>query len=102
MGYFSNGTEGMVYEAQWCDRCEHQDGPDGQSGCAVWLAHLLYSYKLCNAEDNPLNVLIPRSEDRLSNEQCRMFLKKSPQLDLPDMEPTPSALAAPDGPEPTP
>jgi hypothetical protein len=34
MGYFSNGTEGMDYEAQYCDKCVHQDGPT-ENGCAV-------------------------------------------------------------------
>lgn len=36
MGYFPNGTSGMMYEEEYCDRCAHQRG-----GCAVWLAHML-------------------------------------------------------------
>jgi len=59
MGYFSNGTEGDSYYEHYCSRCVHDNNHD----CAVWLAHLLYNYDLCNEEKNPLNVLIPRSKD---------------------------------------
>ena len=76
MGYFSNGTEGMMYEEDFCDRCEHQDG------CAVWFAHSLYNYDECNNEKSILHLLIPRSKDGLENEQCRMFLEKRAMRDL--------------------
>lgn len=72
MGYFSNGTEGMDYEAQFCDRCVHQ-GPEDGPGCMVWMLHFLHNYDECNNEDSMLHVLIPRSEDKLSNKQCTMF-----------------------------
>lgn len=75
MGYFSNGTEGMIYEEQYCSRCIHRDGPDGKTGCHVWLAHLLHSYKECNNPDSILDLLIPRSKDKLSNEQCKLFVE---------------------------
>lgn len=68
MGYFSNGTEGMDYEAQWCDHCLHRDG------CAVWMAHTLYNYKECNNPDSILHILIPLTEDGLGNERCTMFV----------------------------
>lgn len=67
MGYFSNGTEGMLYEEEWCDRCTHQEG------CAVWMAHLIHNYDECNKKDSILHMLIPRKKDGLGNEQCRMF-----------------------------
>jgi hypothetical protein len=73
MGYFSNGSEGMAYEAQYCDRCQHQKPNDG--GCAVWLAHMLYNYQECNNRDSILHLLIPRSPDGLGNAQCTMFLE---------------------------
>lgn len=79
MAYFPNGTAGEIYEAQYCNRCVHQDGPDGQSGCAVWLSHLLKNYDDCNNPDSILHILIPRSKDGLSNEQCSMFLDKERQ-----------------------
>lgn len=64
----------MMYEEDFCNRCVHQK-PDGE-GCAVWLAHLLYSYQECNSDSNAahiLELLIPRSKDKLGNDECRMF-----------------------------
>ena len=69
MGYFSNGTEGMLYRDQYCDRCKH----DVDSDCPVWLVHLLYNSDECNNKDSILHKLIPRSEDGLSNEKCIGF-----------------------------
>lgn len=71
MGYFSNGTESMIYEEQYCDRCIHQKPDDG--GCSVMLAHLLHNYDECNNPGSILHLLIPRSKDDLDNEQCTMF-----------------------------
>lgn len=72
MGYFSNGTEGMIYEDHYCAKCIH--GQDHDDPCAVWDAHLLYSYELCNSKSNPLDILIPRKG--ITNEQCRMFIQR--------------------------
>jgi len=72
MGYFSNGTEGMDYQNNYCSRCVH----DVNSDCPIWLAHLIYNYAECNKEDSILHMLIPRTEDGLDNEQCRLFIKK--------------------------
>lgn len=69
MGYFSNGTEGELYQEKYCNRCMH----DKNKNCPIWLAHLLYNYELCNSKNNPLNILIPLSKDGLTNEQCTMF-----------------------------
>ncbi len=74
MGYFSNGTEGMDYESQYCDRCVHQGPPDGP-GCMVWMLHMLHNYDECNNDDSWLHILIPRTKDKLDNEQCTMFHK---------------------------
>lgn len=72
MGYFANGTEGDMFEAQNCNKCVHEDD---EKGCPVMLAHLLYSYELCNAKDHPgkhmLDMLIPRKG--AWNERCAMF-----------------------------
>jgi hypothetical protein len=72
MGYFPNGTAGEMYEEQYCSRCVHQE-----DGCAVWLAHLLKNYDDCNDDSSILHMLIPRSEDGLSNEKCKMFWDKN-------------------------
>ena len=74
MGYFSNGCEGEAYEAEYCDHCLHQHGQDGDSGCAVWLAHLLRNYDECNNAKSILHMLIPR--DGITNKKCLMFWPK--------------------------
>lgn len=75
MGYFSNGTEGESYEAQYCSRCVHQKPDDG--GCAVFLAHLLHNYDECNKDDSILHMLIPRKKVGVGNEQCAMFYEEA-------------------------
>lgn len=79
MGYFSNGTEGEMYEDRWCSRCIHRDD---QRGCPIWMLHHLHNYEECNKPDSFLHVLIPRSKDDLSNERCSMFVP-APSMGLP-------------------
>lgn len=72
MAYFSNGSEGSMYEEQWCSRCVHNDG------CTVWLAHLLFNYDLCNKDDpgnQILEMLIPTRPDGFAD-KCTMFHEK--------------------------
>ena len=71
MAYFSNGAEGMDYEEHYCSRCVHKDT------CPIMVAHQLYNYDHCNDEGSILHLLIPRSEDGIGNEQCRMFYEKT-------------------------
>jgi len=73
MGYFSNGTEGDMYEAEYCQRCIHYEDPNGD-GCMVWLAHLVHNYDECNKPDSILHLLIPRSKDGPGNDRCKMFI----------------------------
>lgn len=70
MGYFANGTEGVLYYERYCDRCIHEQ--DGRQ-CAVWLAHLVHNYAECNKDDSILHRLIPR-DDLGNNRQCEMFI----------------------------
>ena len=70
MAYFSNGTEGELYNVQYCDHCIH--GGD----CAVWDAHMWHNYDECNNNASILDILIPR--DKTRNEKCRMFTDKNP------------------------
>ena len=51
--------------------------PNGDSGCAVWLLHLLYNYDECNNETSFLHTLIPQTEDKLGAKQCTMFFDKT-------------------------
>ena len=71
MGYFSNGSEGMDYEAKWCARCVHEES---ETGCSVLLLHALHNYDECNNKDSFLHVLIPR--DGIWNKKCTMFYEK--------------------------
>jgi len=74
MGYFSNGTEGSCYEAQYCSKCIHNyNSENDYPGCPVWGLQLLNNYKLCNEEDSFLDVLIPRNKNGLGNRRCTMF-----------------------------
>lgn len=70
MGYFSNSSESCAYEAQWCDRCFHQDDP-----CTVWLLHLLRNYDDCENEKSALHYLIPIGKSG-ENLRCTMFKPK--------------------------
>jgi hypothetical protein len=79
MAYFSNGTEGMMYQEQWCDRCQNfRDLDDGRGhGCPIWDAHLLYAYEECGKKSNAksiLDLLIPAGSDHFPA-QCSMFLE---------------------------
>lgn len=68
MGYFSNGTEGMAYQAAYCERCYH----DREQKCAVWLVHLLYNGD--QDKQAVLDDLIPQNETGCWNQQCAMFV----------------------------
>jgi hypothetical protein len=44
MAYFSNGTEGMVFEHQ-CSLCKY-----GEKPCPIALVQFMYNYDACNNE----------------------------------------------------
>jgi len=86
MGYFSNACEGSEYEERWCRRCKHGETYEGQS-CPVLQLHFVWNYAQFDRrglEARPgtkaaqiregLSIFIPRSDDGLDNEQCKMFL----------------------------
>jgi hypothetical protein len=75
MGYFPNGTSGMIYEEEYCSNCIHRNGPDGKSGCRVWLAHLMHNYKECNNPESALHILIPR--EGIGNAKCTMHISEA-------------------------
>ena len=66
MGYFSNGTEGELYQRDHCDDCVHWD-PD--EGCPVWDAHILYNYQ--EPMQIVLDMFIPRKG--VFNDMCKMY-----------------------------
>ncbi len=73
MAYFSNGTEGMIYQTDYCDRCRNYQGGDAP-GCPIWDLHLLHQGEV---DWQPvLDKLIPRTPDGLGNEQCETFVEE--------------------------
>ncbi len=100
MGYFSNGTEALLFEEAWCSRCVHSDhrpgkeiGDSDNPPCPVWMAHFLYAYELCNAEKHPgkviLDMLIPRRMEKASDgfdvpvNECAMFQARDAGAEIP-------------------
>lgn len=80
MGYFSNGTEGMIYEEMYCCHCVHHEN------CAILQAHFVHNYNECNKESSILDYFIPRKKDGLGNEKCTMFYaggEGTPKPDIP-------------------
>ena len=77
MAYFSNGTEGMMYEEQFCDKCVHQgiDSNGEGKGCPIWNAHFMYNYDAAGNETAKgiLEMLIPTRSDGLFADECSMF-----------------------------
>lgn len=71
MAYFSNGTEGMRYESEYCDKCAHCE-----PGCLVWFLHMEWNYEQTKDESKQkaLETLIPM--DGLVNGKCTMFIEK--------------------------
>jgi hypothetical protein len=81
MGYFSNGTEGLDYQENYCFKCVNFIQRKGEDvpGCRVWDLHLRYNYELCNSKSlarEILDSLIPMSEDGCYNWECSMFLEE--------------------------
>ncbi len=75
-----------MFEEAWCSRCVHSDiSGDREIGvdppCPVWMAHTLFAYELCNAEEHPgkviLDLLIPRKPRQVTGmlpiNECAMF-----------------------------
>ena len=71
MGYFSNGTEGDIYRAEYCDHCANDGDKQGSHGCAIWDLHLMFVGDKQKA--SLLDYLIPRIENGLRNGECKMF-----------------------------
>ena len=75
MGYFSNGTEGEIFQEQYGARCLHNGDENGEGPlCPVWELHLLYDYDQLKNKDlaHCLGALIPRQGGR--NLACRLFV----------------------------
>ena len=79
MGYFSNGTEGQMWEEENCDKCVHQDQ---ENGCPILLIHYMHNYDWVNEDDHParkiMNILIPRRNDGFNDKCSMLHLKEQP------------------------
>lgn len=70
----------MDYEARWCEHCIHRPTADGLD-CPILELHAEWNYdqaagsEQAREKGRALSVFIPRSEDGLQNEQCRMFVE---------------------------
>lgn len=75
MGYFSNGTEGDIYEEEYCVKCVHY-GDDGCS-CPILAIHMTYNYDQHKNQEikSILDRLIPR--EGIYNQKCSMFIEGS-------------------------
>ena len=71
MGYFANGTEGQMYEEQYCERCIH-----GGWTCPIWTLHMMHNYEQHKEPKIALmlDTLIPRKG--CFNEECKMFVER--------------------------
>ena len=79
MAYFSNGTEGMMYEEKYCNKCIHlqTDEESGFTHCPIMDAHLQFNYDQNKDEKlkTILDILIPPTDDGLHAGECSMFKK---------------------------
>lgn len=79
MAYFSNGTEGMMYESEYCDKCTHMHDEKGEPyACSILELHYEFNYdqggktKAGKAIKKVLETLIPTKENGFPGE-CTMF-----------------------------
>ena len=82
MGYFSNGTEGLMYEEEYCEKCIHGQSEDGCVKCPLWGMQYDHNYEECNKPDSLLHELIPRGKDGLFNDQCVMFVPVTTEAEV--------------------
>ena len=75
MGYFPNGTSGMMYEDEYCDKCVHMLL---EFGCPCMDAHTLWNYDECNNGNSILHKMIPRNKNGF-NERCIFFRSDTSQ-----------------------
>jgi len=84
MAYFSNGTEGMMYQAEYCDNCinyrERDPWPE-LKWCSIWDLHMHHNSdqniktKLGKALINVLETLIPTDKETHFASECSMFIR---------------------------
>ncbi len=88
MAYFPNGTSGMVYQDEFCEKCwNYRDLGDGRGhGCPIWDFHMLWNYD--QGDKTPegkqykeaLEHFIPTKKNSFPD-KCKMFLPKN-EIDI--------------------
>ena len=75
MASFPNMISWECWAPDNCFRCSHWPKTEDAPACPVEMAHMLYSYELCNSKDDPgkiiLDMLIP--PDGIGAGKCAMF-----------------------------
>jgi hypothetical protein len=79
MAYFANGTEGNIYEAQYCNRCAHRKDPSKGECCPILMLHLLWNGDTEKDRELALDLFIPR--EGTWNKACTMFVKHTTPMD---------------------
>jgi hypothetical protein len=79
MGYFSNGTDGQLYQEEYCERCLFDNYEKGVF-CPIWNLHLSHNYEECNNKGSFLHALIPR--DGVHNGRCKFFVDRGALTNL--------------------
>ncbi len=77
MAYFANGSEGDMYQVEFCEDCQHWPPDPKDGGCNVWLVHFMYAYEVHGKNKEAqeiLDYLIPMKEGGVYADQCSMFL----------------------------
>lgn len=75
MAYFANGTDGSLYEAQYCDQCAHRRNPDTGERCSILMLHLLWNGDQIEDRELALDLFIPR--EGVTNTQCSMYIERT-------------------------
>lgn len=85
MGYFPNGTSGVLYQEEFCSRCVNwRDLGDGRSfGCPIFDLHSLWNYDAVGTDGDAIKAealehFIPM--DGIQCGQCTMFQEAMPGL----------------------
>ena len=82
MGYFSNGTEGELFEYYYCYRCIHTDFHNvGEAPpCPIWMLHMNWNYEQFkdDTKKTALNYFIVKADDGHPQlgQKCLMFSRK--------------------------
>lgn len=79
MAYFSNGSEGMVFDEE-CASCKY-----GTLSCPIALVQIMYNYDACNNKTatNILNTLVSNNGECSMKKEFNFKIEKDPnQLDL--------------------